>query len=1198
MGVVYRAHDRLTKSEVALKCIALNRNSPDPAKGSIKPATSPFPAALAETLPQPSPTRMNKDFGVEPSASPLRGNIPKAIRLSLAQEFRTLASLRHPYIISVLDYGFDVGRLPFFTMELVHAGQMLLPAATALPQETQIQLLLQILQALAYLHQRRVLHRDLKPANILITREGASLQVKVLDFGLAVLKHPIPGGLQEIAGTLGYIAPEVLLGQPASEASDLYAVGVIAYEMLTGKSLFVGSSDSAALDCTLRDASPVIDAPGLSVAIRSVLTRLLAHAPMERFDSARMAAQVLAEASGTSFPHESATIRDSFLLAAEFVGREDLLGQLRQALTDAEQKHGSLWLIGGESGVGKSRLLDELRSHALVVGARVLRGQALSAGSSGLGLFQEALRTLSLEVHLSSMDASVIKSLVPDLPQLLEQDIPDAPALDSQAARLRLLDVLRAVLLRGDQTTVLLLEDLHWMDPDSQELLRLLNGQVAERPFLIIGTYRTEERPELPATLPGAQALLLPRLMRQAIEQLSMSMLGEAKQPAALLDLLQRETEGNALFVVEVVRALAETAGSLDKVGGMDLPSRVFAGGVRAMLQRRLQHVPSAAQRLLRLAAVAGRQLDLELLRRFETDLDTWLRACSDVAVLEVSEQTWRFSHDKLRERLLEDLAPHEQQQLHREIAAALVHLYATDLAPHVAAIGYHYEEGGVLDQASHYLLRAGELAVQRGALAEGATMLERVRVLQQKLKSAPAQRWQTQRLYVNALFGLSRMEECAVAFAEAVAWAAHPMPATPLRFAAAFLQETSEQALHRLRPAPPRIREADDRSRLLEELVATYSLGVELNAYRTKSLETAYCALRSLNLADRHGSPSLRVGGYALTSYMLMLLRLTGLSRYYFRLAVSLRGPLLDKSAELFLLRGGCILYQHLGELQASGVTADQGFEAGRQLGDVYSILHCRAVATWAHLFLGEYDRALEGANQLLQLAQEAQHVYWHAFALGMRGATALRRGQLAAAQEALDAGCAMAKKAGALMISTYVEGAAALCALRRGDDARVNKTLPGLLALLESTQLTAHNGLDGYTATVEICLALWRKAATAGERNLIGSQLRRAQRILHRYAQIFPIGEPGEHLLMGQAQWLQGARAEAQRSFASARAAADQLGMQHEATLARAWLAATTVGATWRSELGGARERLRQLGAAWDADLVDRWIQGAPLS
>ncbi|MEM7348837.1 MAG: protein kinase, partial [Chloroflexota bacterium] len=194
MGIVHRATDRLTGEDVAIKQVHI-------------------PAEQLQFT-----TRISS-------------NTDKNLRLALAQEFQILAGLRHPYIITVLDYGFDAEQLPFFTMPYLPNAQTILDIGAGLTISNKIDLLRQMLQALAYLHRRGIIHRDLKPSNVLAT-DGT---VQVLDFGLSISQG---ANIASRGGTLHYMAPELLDKAEASEASDLYAAGVIAYEMFTGRHPF------------------------------------------------------------------------------------------------------------------------------------------------------------------------------------------------------------------------------------------------------------------------------------------------------------------------------------------------------------------------------------------------------------------------------------------------------------------------------------------------------------------------------------------------------------------------------------------------------------------------------------------------------------------------------------------------------------------------------------------------------------------------------------------------------------------------------------------------------------------------------------------------------------------------------------------------------------------------------------------------
>jgi serine/threonine protein kinase len=209
MGAVYRARRRVGGAEVALKLVGAKEQT-----GSSREQTS------------------------ETSAFPLD------FRLALAREFQMLSSLHHPHVIQVLDYGFDEALGPYFTMELLATPRTILEAGAGLPLGDKVHLLAQVLRALAYVHRRGIVHRDLKPSNILCV-DGV---VKVLDFGLATSTP----STAKAAGTLSYMAPELLAGQPPSAMSDLFSVGMIAAALVARPIHGTGDSTDTAESTSLQ----------------------------------------------------------------------------------------------------------------------------------------------------------------------------------------------------------------------------------------------------------------------------------------------------------------------------------------------------------------------------------------------------------------------------------------------------------------------------------------------------------------------------------------------------------------------------------------------------------------------------------------------------------------------------------------------------------------------------------------------------------------------------------------------------------------------------------------------------------------------------------------------------------------------------------------------------------------------------------
>ena len=316
MGEVHLATDRLTSQKIALKQVRI-------------------PLAELSWLSKSSAHQTIND-----------------LRLGLAREFQILATLRHPHIISVLDYRFDSDSMPFYTMEFLANAKTILEAAAPLKLEGKLDLVRQMLQALTYLHRRQVMHRDLKPNNILVSNN----QVKLVDFGLS--SHKGQNGTS--SGTLLYMAPEMLrnLGETFVEATDLYSVGIILYQLFAGKHPY--DTDSPKFANQVLHDPPDISELNAEEPLAAFVARLLAKTPAERYPDAQTCLVAFEEALGKVSPSETHAIRESYLQAASFIGREKELSWLSSFLKKTKEEGSRCCLLGGESGVGKSPLIGRV----------------------------------------------------------------------------------------------------------------------------------------------------------------------------------------------------------------------------------------------------------------------------------------------------------------------------------------------------------------------------------------------------------------------------------------------------------------------------------------------------------------------------------------------------------------------------------------------------------------------------------------------------------------------------------------------------------------------------------------------------------------------------------------------------------------------------------------------------------------------
>lgn len=1153
MGEVYRATDRLHNQQIALKRVL---------------ASTEF--ALANTI------SSSMDF-----------------RVALAQEFKILASLRHPHIISVLDYGFDAENQPFITMELVEDAQTILDAGRDLSVQERVEMLIQTLQALAYLHRRGILHRDLKPSNLLVPR--AESKVKLLDFGLSIAHGEVTETDEMAAGTLSYMAPELIHGKAPSEASDLYAVGVIAYELLTGRHPFKNSNINQMVEDIL-NTPPDFERVKLDPRLVSVLSRLLHKDPSQRYTSASEVLAFYAESTSQPSVLENEATRESFLQAARFVGREDEFKQLMAAMANAREGNGSAWLIGGESGVGKSRLLDELRTHGLVDRMLVLRGQATSERGVPYQIWRAPLRWLALQTDLTDFQASVLKDLIPDIETLLERAVPNAPKLDSQAAQERLLGVIEDVFLLQGQPVLLILEDLHWVGSESLKVLAHLSRQAAYLPLVMIGSYRDDERPDLPEEVPDMQRIRLERLSETAIADLSESMLGKDGRDKQIVSLLHRESEGNVFFLVEVVRALAERAGRLENIAHITLPERVFTGGVQQIVQRRIEHVPEEARPLLHIAAIIGRKMDLPLVKAiharygYQVDIDYWLTACSNAAVFDVLDEQWQFAHDKIREGLQAQLTPTEKATLHQQVAETIEAIYP-DNPLYTAALAYHWGNTPHRAKAIEYNDKAGEQAIASYANLEAIGFLTRALVLD--IPSTLSRQLQRESLLGQAYLGAGRLRESRTHLENALGLLGYRMPSGKLRLVLGLLRRVGQQMFHRRLFVVHRARSESKRERLLHA-ARLYEKITEIFFYNSEIPSTIYCSLCTLNLAERAGPSAELARSYANLAIVAGLVRLRKLGDVYAESAVETAALAGDTVTRARVLSRVGLYACGIGRWEQAEQCLTESMQISEQIGDYRQWGEAAALYMNMLHLTARYQEGIDLCHQLAQRSARTGDVQQQMWSSNYQAQSVLRLHRVEEAHALLREAEELIEHHVSLITSRIINhGLLGLVNLRRGNnyDALAYASLASR-EIAESRSPNVFSLFEGYASTAEVHITLW---ATGADLNVnLKSDAERACKNMFLFARRFPIGQPRALLLQGIVEALNGSQSKAHEHWQKSLDLARHYRMPYDEGLALYQLSSQAEGSQKTDSLKQAIEIFERIQADYDLQLARRALEG----
>jgi serine/threonine protein kinase len=761
MGTVYRVHDRELRRDVALKV--------------------------------------------------MRQSGPSAL-LSLKREFRSRAGLSHPHLVQFHDLlvGDDYC---CFSMELVdgrdflgwvrpelsrakrlppvpHEAGVVLSEVSPLRPEDAPRLrdaLVQLVRGLQALHASGLVHRDIKPANVLVSPEG---RVVIVDFGLAteLLAGPLARVGSSAAGTLPYMAPEQLQGGPLTPASDLYAVGLVLYEALTGfrpfrhETAYFLTGDTELL-LQRRRAEPPPDprqlAPGIPDDLAEVAMALLSLAPGARPDAGALLARLSRELLPTAArPWEGG---DALFgpPKASFVGRAAELAVLDDALRSVTRRGQQLTVhVHGPSGIGKSTLVREF-----------LRRQGAPLVLKGRCHPREVVAYLSLDpivdalaAHLSTLRGEAVEALVPEhahalvrlfpvlgrVSALRSAPVPDSLPADFELSRLGA-EALRELLTRLSRTgpLVVWIDDAHWGDADSARLLEQLLREPAPPSFLLVLTLRDGADGVPVATvgssLPASRVRDVPLgpLTTGEAKMLARQLLHGTHVSTEALRSLAGQAGGSPFVVGEVARYLTAAVSrgvALDVTAPLD---------IQRVLSERLRALPSPQRALVEVASVAGVPVPRDVLLSgagMDAGGRTLVSALCDASLLRLGggahAETVTTYHDRTREAALALLGSASRARRHQGLAEALEQSGSDDWE----LLTSQWEGAGEQRRAGHCAVRAADRAAHALAFEHAARFYARALTL----LGAEADRPTLLERQADALSNLGRRADAAARYLEA----------------------------------------------------------------------------------------------------------------------------------------------------------------------------------------------------------------------------------------------------------------------------------------------------------------------------------------------------------------------------------------------------------------------------------------------
>jgi tRNA A-37 threonylcarbamoyl transferase component Bud32 len=695
-------------------------------------------------------TRLSKDVALKLVRAEHAGDPERLERFR--REARAASQLDHANVCTIHYLGEHAGR-PFLIMEWVEGRTLHALTGPDLCLAEVARLGAQLARALRAAHARSIVHRDVKPSNIMVREDGS---VKLLDFGLARLLPSAPAelaapavswtGQGHLIGTLPYMSPEQARGEEADTASDIFSLGIVLYELATGRHPFPGNGPLAVRDAILTQEplSPTRYRPEVPARLERLILQMLDKDARLRPAAAEVDAELACLDTGR---------REQLLVQRHTVGRQRQLEELWAGLESAEAGRGLVLCLAGEPGIGKTTLVEAFLNELTATDRQchVARGCCSErlAGTEAYLPFLEALENLLRSAAGDSL-ARAMKAVAPSWYAEVTPSSVDSSAAGEQPAPARATsqERMKRELLAFFQEAsrvrplVLFFDDLHWADAATVDLLFYLGGRCGAARWLLLLTYRPAsllQHPfaEVKGELQGrgvCREVPLGFLSRVDIDSYLTLELPGHRFPPELAALVHARTEGNALFMADLLRYLRDRGAIAREPDGWVLARPVaeikdeLPETIRIMVERKIGQLGEGDRRLLVAAGVQGQEFDAAVVARslaldpveVEERLEALDRVHTFVRLLREEElpdgtltRRYGFVHVLYQNALYASLGPAQRASLSKAVAEALLAFHGPKAEALAAELALLFEKARDFSRAADYFQRAAQNAAR-----------------------------------------------------------------------------------------------------------------------------------------------------------------------------------------------------------------------------------------------------------------------------------------------------------------------------------------------------------------------------------------------------------------------------------------------------------------------------------------------------